>query len=161
MSSILQRIARSVNWNATRQFTTSNTVRNAVESTPKPQGLYQFFENNETLPKQIWTGKLLERETRSLSILLTGFVFIQGRAWKAQELRQKSFDDLHKLWYVLLKERNVLATQREEARRLKLPKQLWTNAGRIKKVNNTIYLKRGLFLLNIVFSTVSKVDGQN
>jgi hypothetical protein len=62
MSSILQRIARSVNWNATRQFTTSNTVRNAVESTPKPQGLYQFFENNETLPKQIWTGKLLERE---------------------------------------------------------------------------------------------------
>lgn len=60
-----------------------------------------------------------------------------GRAWKAQELRQKSFDDLHKLWYVLLKERNVLATQREEATRLKLPKQIWTNQGRLKKVSNS------------------------
>lgn len=57
-----------------------------------------------------------------------------GRAWKAQELRQKSFEDLHKLWYVLLKERNLLATQREEAKRLKMPKQIWTNEGRMKKV---------------------------
>ncbi|KAI8879761.1 MRP-L47-domain-containing protein [Backusella circina FSU 941] len=124
MSSILQRIARSVNWSATRQFTTSTTVRNAVETTTKPKGLYQFFENNETLPKQIWTG----------------------RSWKAQELRQKSFDDLHKLWYVLLKERNVLATQREEARRLKLPKQLWTNAGRMKKCQKS--MARIKFVLN-------------
>lgn len=34
----------------------------------------------------------------------------------------------------MLKERNVLATQREEASRLKLPKQIWTNQGRLKKV---------------------------
>jgi hypothetical protein len=34
-----------------------------------------------------------------------------------------------------LKERNVLATQREEASRLKLPKQIWTNQGRLKKVS--------------------------
>lgn len=33
-----------------------------------------------------------------------------------------------------MKERNVLATQREEASRLKLPKQIWTNQGRLKKV---------------------------
>lgn len=41
-----------------------------------------------------------------------------GRAWDAVELRRKSFDDLHKLWYILTLERNVLYSQKEEARRM-------------------------------------------
>ncbi|KAG2195983.1 hypothetical protein INT47_011488 [Mucor saturninus] len=130
--SMLQRISRSINWGLTnRTFSTSRIALAETTTTPvapvKATGLYQFFENNESLPKQNWTGNNKQQATSNTR-----------RAWKAQELRQKSFDDLHKLWYVLLKERNVLATQREEASRLKLPKQLWTNQGRLKKCQKSM-----------------------
>ncbi|CDH50431.1 predicted protein [Lichtheimia corymbifera JMRC:FSU:9682] len=118
--SLLQRLARS----SVRAFSTTTAAANNTTTTSSAKGLAQFFENGEALPKQIWTG----------------------RAWKASELRLKSFEDLHKLWYVLLKERNVLATQREEAKRLGITKELWTNAGRLKKCQKS--MARIKFVLN-------------
>mmetsp|Transcript_20538 Transcript_20538/g.44576 ORF Transcript_20538/g.44576 Transcript_20538/m.44576 type:complete len:253 (+) Transcript_20538:137-895(+) len=40
-----------------------------------------------------------------------------GRSWSVKELRRKSYDDLHKLWYVLYKEVNMLLTESNLARR--------------------------------------------
>ncbi|XP_008799119.2 39S ribosomal protein L47, mitochondrial [Phoenix dactylifera] len=60
---------------------------------------------------------------------------VYGRSWKASELRLKSWDDLHKLWYVLLKEKNMLMTQRQmlNAQNLRFP-----NPERIPKVRKSM-----------------------
>lgn len=60
---------------------------------------------------------------------------VYGRGWKASELRLKSWDDLHKLWYVLLKEKNMLMTQRNmlHSQNLRFP-----NPDRIPKVRKSM-----------------------
>ena len=45
--------------------------------------------------------------------------WILGRPWAVEELRHKSWEDLHSLWWVCVKERNRLATEKHEHERLK------------------------------------------
>jgi hypothetical protein len=40
-----------------------------------------------------------------------------GRAWTVEELRRKSWEDLHGLWWVCCRELNMLSTAREELKR--------------------------------------------
>ena len=66
-----------------------------------------------------------------------------GRSWLTDELRLKSNTDLHKLWYVLLKERNMLLTM-EEA--YKVEHVAMPNPERLDKVGSNLSTWCFLFL---------------
>ncbi|KAG9351225.1 hypothetical protein JZ751_025116 [Albula glossodonta] len=58
-----------------------------------------------------------------------------GAPWTAKQLRTKSNEDLHKLWYVLLKEKNMLLTIEQEAKRQRLS---MPSPERLKKVERSM-----------------------
>lgn len=58
-----------------------------------------------------------------------------GRPWSVTELRRKSYDDLHKLWYVLYKERNMLLTEQQLSRTRQL---IFPQPERFQKVKKSM-----------------------
>jgi large subunit ribosomal protein L47 len=79
-----------------------------------------------------------------------GDEIVTGRAWTAADLRRKSFDDLHKLWFVLYKERNLLLSERERLRRNQRPVST-KEEGRYTKV------KRSMGAIKFVLKERSKI----
>lgn len=77
-------------------------ARRSAVSTDKNHGLWEFFPP--------------DGEGRSMAT--PGELAAHGRAWYIQELRGKDWDDLHRLWWTCVKERNRLATYREERERV-------------------------------------------
>ena len=75
-----------------------------------------------------------------------------GRAWTVPDLRRKSFDDLHKLWFVLYKERNLLLSEREKTRRNQRP---------VLKPEENSYtkVKRSMAGIKIVLNERKRIQG--
>ncbi|KAI1755222.1 mitochondrial 39-S ribosomal protein L47 (MRP-L47)-domain-containing protein [Xylaria castorea] len=61
-----------------------------------------------------------------------------GRAWAVEELRHKSWEDLHKLWWVCIKEQNRLVTARKERSRLGFYNGLDECTDRLREVRTTM-----------------------
>ncbi|KAG7217494.1 hypothetical protein INR49_021419 [Caranx melampygus] len=59
-----------------------------------------------------------------------------GAPWTAKQLRTKSNEDLHKLWYVLLKEKNMLLTLEQEAKRQRVQ---MPSPERIRKIERSMF----------------------
>ena len=79
-------------------------------------------------------------------------IIATGRAWTVPDLRRKSFDDLHKLWLVLYKERNLLLSEREKTRRIQRP-VLRLEEDRYTKV------KRSMAGIKIVLNERKRIEG--
>ncbi|XP_011306057.1 39S ribosomal protein L47, mitochondrial [Fopius arisanus] len=89
-------------------------LQNSYSTKPPPDPLMEFFDD-----KKNWGQKTVKT----------------GRSWKMDELRIKSNEDLHKLWYILLKERNMLMTM-EHAHVQEY--QYFPNPERIDKVEESM-----------------------
>jgi len=102
--------------------------RLGVEVNPN-HGLWAFFR--KTVGKDgMQKYEALEKKDEA--------VHYSGRAWSAAELRRKSFKDLHTLWYVVLRERNLLETQSLEAKRLGIASQLTPTEQRMYRCRKTM-----------------------
>ncbi|KAF2199201.1 MRP-L47-domain-containing protein [Delitschia confertaspora ATCC 74209] len=93
-------------------------AKSAIEG-DEDHGLWGFFNKDK---------KLLSTPEEELA---------HGRAWTTEELRQKSWDDLHTLWWVCTKERNRIATEMVERNRLSLQYGNQEAENRLKSVKGT------------------------
>ena len=95
-------IARSQTFQALQAVHAPNSIFKMSFSTSNHTlGLQDFFDNGNGWA---WNEKLMPT----------------GRAWMSAELRRKSFEDLHALWFTCIKEQNKLSSMKQEAARFQL-----------------------------------------
>ena len=142
-----------IGWKPTSSNWSALVACRFLHSSPALRGLDEFFPKGDIVEEGESAGRFhttydgFPGEAKDLHCVFTCVTCptFAGRQWEARELRQKSNDDLHKLWlvfqslkantlslsvrYVLLKERNMLITVRHEARRtgfiMPTPERMW------------------------------------
>jgi len=103
-----------VRFSVTPTSLTAPTATSLLHTTTTRRGLDEFFEPEKN------------RGEDAIRV---------GRSWRKDELRLRSNSDLHKLWYVLLKERNMLLTMEEAHKQELVP---MPNPERIDKVEESM-----------------------
>lgn len=106
---------------------------------PRYLSITEFWDSDRKITEPCNAGEdndnicaYIERDIgRSINRSRFPIRFYTGRAWRASELRIKSTEDLHKLWYVLVKELNLLRTEKTWCDRARL---VFRNPERILKV---------------------------
>jgi hypothetical protein len=83
----------------------------------------------------------LERSRLEYRLVIHDQPTMIGRAWTAGELRNKSFEDLHKLWWICAKEKNKLISQQSEAKALELK---FPHDERLKQVHKSMKRIKGV-----------------
>lgn len=96
-------------------------ARRTQMATDPEHGLWDFFPPNKTL------------------MATPAEMNAHGRAWSVQELRVKDWDDLHRLWWVCIKERNRLYTYEVERKRLGGMYGDYESQKRMKVVSEAIF----------------------
>jgi len=114
------------------QLSSCITIR-SLHSTSPVRAIYEDEEKLHPAIRRVL--KAFEDDQPSDSTDPSEVPFLAGGAWTTAVLRNKSFDDLHQLWFVLLRERNMLLTARESARREKRP---FSHPQRLLKVKRSM-----------------------
>ena len=110
--------------------TTTTTTTNSAQHDSYNRRSYSstIVANKEYAPNPLDAFRdPIDRQIRGQEIV--------GRQWSVTELRRKSYEDLHRLWYVLYKEKNMLLTEQQLSRRRQL---IFPQPERFKKVQKSM-----------------------
>jgi len=87
-----------------------------------------------------------------------------GRSWSVRELRRKSFDDLHRLWHVLYKERNMLLTEHHLSQRKQIimpqPERIQKTKKSMGAIRHVLGERKREKLARIAFARKEQVQGE-
>lgn len=118
-------------WHCISTVTTTTATSTSLTTDHKTQQQQQqrnFSTTNKYAPNPLDAFRdPVDRQTRSTEPV--------GRSWSVTELRRKSYQDLHKLWYVLYKERNMLLTEQQLSRRRQI---MFPQPERMQKVQKSM-----------------------
>lgn len=99
-------------------------------------GLWGFFNKEKTAlatPEEDFAHGRSTLDMQGKQMLTDMFL---GRPWTVEELRHKSWEDLHSLWWVCAKERNRIHTSSKERERLNAGYGQFEAENREKTVSN-------------------------